>query len=80
MQSEVAAVNRLVSELYTKLDNQRRAGKVLCKCEDCEKPDVPVWERSNFTSRGNAALHLKNQRMQLQGVLAHSSHSGNLRT
>ncbi len=64
MQSELAAVNRLVSELCIELENQQRAGKVLCKCDDCEKPDVPVWERSNFTARGNAALHLKNQRVR----------------
>lgn len=62
MESDLHKVHKLVSKLLTELNHYRAENKVLCRCDLCEKPDVPVWERKNFCSRGNANLHARNQR------------------
>jgi len=64
MESDVDMLNRLASKLFADLDGQRQNGYVLCKCEGCEQSDVPLWERSNFCSRGTSSLHVKNQRLR----------------
>ena len=87
MESDVDKVYRLASKLFADLNEQRQNGYVLCKCEACDQSDAPVWERSNFCSRGTSSLHSKNQRIResakssprLEKGRTTSSPSGNLR-
>ena len=64
MESDVDKLNQLASKLFADLNEQRQNGYVLCKCEECDHSDAPVWERSNFCSRGTSSLHIKNQRIR----------------
>ena len=83
MESDVDKPNRLASKLFADLNAQRQNGYVLCKCEECDHSDAPVWECSNFCSRGTSSLHNKNQRIRkrhprLAKAPTTSSLSGNL--
>ena len=64
MESDVDQLNQLASKLFADLNGQRQNGYVLCKCEECDHSDAPVWERSNFCSRGTSSLYIKNQRIR----------------
>ena len=60
--SDVDLVNDLAIEFLDKVERQRQASKVLCRCQACSVPGVPLWERVNFIHRSKAAKHCREER------------------
>ena len=62
MASDVEVINSAAFIYLAELDRNREVDLVLCKCENCETPEVPLWERINFVSRSTASRHINAQR------------------
>ena len=64
MASDLDLVDNLIIEYLAELASQRQADKVLCRCQACSIPGVPLWERVNFTHRSKAAKHCREERQK----------------
>ena len=62
MASDVDIINSAASEYLAELNRNREVNLVLCKCEKCDTPEVPLWERINFVARSTASRHFTAQR------------------